>query len=463
MDHVPGILLHLLTTAGFLLALVLLARILTQRRSPTSTLAWLMAVVFVPYLGVPLYLLLGGRKVRRRTEAKRKIRPPAAVMPADEGLEPLLASLGFRGGFAPTRRNRLTLLLTGEEAYHATLKLIEGARASIHAATFILGRDDTGRALVEALAAKARQGVRVHLLLDALGSVKINRRFLAPLLAAGGRVAFFMPMRHLPFRGRANLRNHRKMLVADGFRAMVGGMNLAHEYMGPRESDARWQDLSLQIRGPAAEQALEVFRQDWQFAAQEEIPRPPAPSGGGDDTAATALQFMASGPDTEGDALREALVMSLFRAVRRVWIVTPYFVPDDVLLDALCMAARRGIDLRLVLPRRSNHRLADLAREGYLSQLQESGARIQLFGPRMLHAKALIIDDAVAVTGSANLDMRSLLLNYELALWIYSPEKVRQLESWMRGLMEACTERRPHTNPTLAVLEGIGRLFAPLL
>jgi cardiolipin synthase len=463
MEHLPGILIHVFTTAGFLLALVLLARILTQRRSPTSTLAWLMAVVLVPYVGVPLYLLLGGRKVSRRMAAKQKIRPAAPVLPADEGLEHQLASLGFRGGFAPTRRNRLGLLLRGEEAYAATLRLISRAQEAIHVATFILGRDPTGRAVIAALAAKARRGVPVYLLLDALGSVKIDRRFLAPLTSAGGRVAFFMPMLHLPFRGRANLRNHRKMVVVDGQTAIVGGMNLAREYMGPRASQAHWQDLSLEIRGPAAEQALEIFRLDWQFAAQEEIGRWRPNPGSADDTASTALQFIASGPDTEGDALREALMISLFRAAQRVWITTPYFVPDDALLDALCMAARRGIDLRLVLPRRSNHRLADLARESYLSQLQEAGARILLYRPRMLHAKAMLIDDRVAVTGSANLDMRSLLLNYEMALCIYSPEIIRELEDWMRQLMADCGERRPHTSPSLAVLEGIGRLFAPLL
>jgi cardiolipin synthase len=343
------------------------------------------------------------------------------------------------------------------------LRLIDKAEHAVYVATFILGRGSTGRLIVETLARKAAQGVKVYLLLDALGSVKINRRFLAPLLRAGGKTAFFMPMFNLPFRGRANLRNHRKMVIVDNKAAIVGGMNLAHQYMGPREAHDRWHDISMFLSGPVARQVLEIFRSDWEFAAKETL-ETPEPAGEKEDvTATTVLQFIASGPDVENDALREALMISLFRAHHRVWIVTPYFVPDDFLLESLCMAAQRGVDLRLITPERSNHRVADWAREGYLSQLQDAGAGIHLYQPRMLHAKALIIDDSVALVGSGNMDMRSLLLNYEIGLCIYSPEIIHQLEEWMQGLMKACRERQVHHSATLTMIEGISRLFAPLL
>ncbi len=156
-------------------------------------------------------------------------------------------------------------------------------------------------------------------------------------------------------------------------------------------------------------------------------------------------------------------MISLFRAHQRVWIVTPYFVPDDLLQESLCMAARRGIDLRLIVPRRSNHRLADLAREGYLSQLQEAGGRVMLYRPRMLHAKAVLIDSTVAVAGSANMDIRSLLLNYEVGLCIYDPEIIGEIEKWMRHLMQVCQGREPHKHGALNLVEDMARLFAPLL
>ncbi len=266
-----------------------------------------------------------------------------------------------------------------------------------------------------------------------------------------------------PFRGRANLRNHRKMVIVDRRAAIVGGMNLAHQYMGPRRTSDRWHDLSMRMTGPAAGQAFEIFRSDWEFAAKEDLAHPAPASEKEDVTATTALQFMASGPDVENDALREALMVSLFHAHHRVWIVTPYFLPDDLLLEGLRMAAQRGVDLRLITPERSNHRLADWAREGYLSQLQDAGARIYLYQPRMLHAKALIIDQRVAIIGSANMDMRSLLLNYEVGLCIYSPGIILELEKWMEALMHACRRRQPHHSPTLTMIEGISRLFAPLL
>jgi cardiolipin synthase len=463
MKQFEWIFIQLLPSLGFILALVLLSHILKQRRSPTSTIAWLMAVIFIPYIGVPLYILFGGRKMARQTASKRMLPPAAPVRHDDHGLEHQLASLVYRGGFPPTRRNRVKLLLSGEEAFHEMMHLIESAEYAVYVATFILGKGPTGRQIVDMLARRAAEGLQVYLLLDALGSVKINRGFLAPLHQAGGRTAFFMPMFNLPFRGRANLRNHRKMVIIDRKAAIVGGMNLAHQYMGPRRTHDRWHDISTRITGPAASQAFEIFRSDWEFAASEHITNPTPFSALEDITATTALQFMASGPDVENDALREALMISLFRAHNRVWIVTPYFVPDELLVESLCMAAQRGVDLRLITPERSNHRLADWAREGYLSQLQEAGAKIYLYLPRMLHAKALIIDESVALVGSANMDMRSLLLNYEVGLCIYSTEIIHQLEHWMMGLMNACRERQPHQSPTLSLIEGVSRLFAPLL
>jgi cardiolipin synthase A/B len=459
----PTLFIHFLPSLGFILALVLLAHILKQRRSPTSTLAWLMAIVFVPYIGVPLYLIFGGRKMKYMTASKQKLPVfSPAQTPHDCLYQPLTPKI-FRGGFPLTQGNSFEILSTGEQAYRKTMGLIQSAKHTIHIATFILGKDATGRAIIENLAQKASKGVRVFLLLDALGSTKIHRSFLSPLLNAGGRTAFFMPMLHLPFRGRANLRNHRKILLVDGTAAIIGGMNLADEYMGPCKSVDYWQDLSLHIDGPAAAQAYEIFRSDWKFAAREDLDSIKPPAGWKEEAPGTLLQFMASGPDVEGDTLRDALIAALFRATQRVWIVTPYFVPDDLLLEALCMAARRSIDLRLIIPKRSNHRLADLAREDYLSQLQESGANILLYRPRMLHAKALLIDDVVAVTGSANMDMRSLLLNYEVALCIYSPDVIDHLDAWMRVLMAECSVREPHRSSSLAVIEGVGRLFAPLL
>ena len=343
------------------------------------------------------------------------------------------------------------------------MDLIQNARHSIYVATFILGKDETGHAIVRALTGKAAQGVKIYLLLDALGSVRISRKFLAPLLEAGGQVAFFMPMIHLPFRGRANLRNHRKMIIADNQTAVIGGMNLASEYMGTQESGCRWQDLSLVVRGPATGHITDMFRSDWNFAAKTgfDFQTPPPQTLGPESKGIT--QLIASGPDVRNDSLRNAILTSFFRARRRIWIVTPYFVPDELVLEAMCIAVYRKVDVSIVIPKKSNHRLADLVREGYLSRVQEAGARVWLYEPRMLHAKAILVDDILAIVGSANMDSRSILLNYEIALCIDDSDVIGKLDAWVRGLTADCSSRISQPKNAFGLVESVGRLFAPLL
>jgi len=206
---------------------------------------------------------------------------------------------------------------------------------------------------------------------------------LAPLIAAGAKVAFFMPMLHLPFRGRTNLRNHRKIVVVDGRHALTGGMNLAEDYMGPTPDPKRWRDFSLVISGPAVTDLVDLFHSDWKFATGEDIRKEDGlpfhiePKG-------SIAQVVASGPDVSGDPLYESLVSVAFAAQWRIWVVTPYFVPDETLVRALELAARRGVDVRVVVPARSNHLMADLARVSYLRQVQKAGGEVLMYEPGMV-------------------------------------------------------------------------------
>ena len=301
------------------------------------------------------------------------------------------------------------------------------------------------------------------MLLDALGSVRISKKFLARLEEAGGHVAFFMPMIHLPFRGRANLRNHRKMIVCDHQIGMIGGMNLAAEYMGPQTYAGRWRDLSLTVQGPVMEHIVDIFRSDWSFASKVPLQNASAWDQPNECGAMGLTQLVASGPDVQSDSLRNAILGQIFRAERRVWIVTPYFIPDEFLLEALCIAVHRNVEVSIITPKKSNHRLADLVREGYVNRLQESGAEVWLYEPCMLHAKALLVDDKLAMVGSANMDMRSMLLNYEVALCLYDPCAIAQLEAFMLGLKKDCSPRARRSAPSFGLVEGVVRLFAPLL
>jgi cardiolipin synthase len=284
------------------------------------------------------------------------------------------------------------------------------------------------------------------------------------LTGAGARVAFFMPVIHLPFRGRANLRNHRKIVVVDNRRAMISGMNLSSDYMGPTPDPKRWCDLSVVLTGPAVAELATLFRSDWKFATGEDpgpvAPAEPAPAA--DVGRDCPVQVVASGPDVTADPLYETLLSCLFTATRRIWAVTPYFVPDEMLARALELAARRGVDVCLIVPQRSNHISADLARTGFLRQLHNAGARVLMYEPVMLHAKAVIIDN-LAVIGSANMDMRSLFLNYEVALFLYGHTHVEETARWARSLMAGSHVGLPSQGWPAELAQNVVRLLSPLL
>jgi cardiolipin synthase len=369
-------------------------------------------------------------------------------------------------GVPPTSAgNRVELITSGVDAYERVMRLIEEARSTIHITTYILGRDEGSLALVEALTRRAAAGVAIRLLLDDLGSWRIRRRHLTQLTNAGAQVAYFMPMLHIPFRGRANLRNHRKVVVVDSRIAVAGGMNLAWPYIGPPSSVGLWRDLCVVVEGPAVSELETLFASDWRFTTGQD---PPMAIGFGTDAGlarmeSSVVQVVASGPDVAGDPLYESLLALIFAAQDRIWIVTPYYVPDEMLARALSLAARRGVDVRLIVPERSNHVTADLARAGYLRDLHEAGGRILLYTPVMLHAKAVIVDDQIAVIGSANMDMRSLFLNYEVALYVSSPVEVAEVATWARSLMADARLELPTPGWAIELSENVVRLLSPLL
>ena len=456
---------ELLTRLGFLLGLVLLAGLLRQRRSPSSTIAWLLVILLLPYVGVPLYIIFGGRKVRRLARLKQPIYQQNSSArtgtDCDGAVERLLASYGVP---PPSAGNCLELVPSGEDAYQRVVDLVGGARSTIHITTYILGRDKGSRALVESLRHKAAEGVAVRVLIDSLGSWRIRRRFLASLVAAGGEVASFMPVLNL-FRGRANLRNHRKLVVVDGRSALTGGMNLAWPYIGPRGSTGLWRDLSVVVEGPAVSDLEALFASDWRFATGHDpgAGTPPKLEDSAAGFESTTVQVVASGPDVSGDPLYESLLALIFSAQSRIWIVTPYYVPDEMLARALALAARRGVDVRLIIPARSNHLSADLARASYLRDLHTAGGRVLLYTPVMLHAKAVLFDDRLAVIGSANMDMRSLFLNFEVALFVHSPHQVDQVAKWAEGLMADSKPELPAPGWARELAENVVRLLSPLL
>jgi len=429
---------EVVSIASNLLVLFLVASLLRQRRAVGNLIAWLLAIVLIPYFGIPLYLIFGGRKLSKRIRSKRRLDART-----DER--------------APSSLQSVRWLDDGVLAFEGFLSEIRGAQRTIRIVTFVLADDDAGRPLVEALIERAKQGLEVRLLIDDLLHFHVPRGLLRDLVAAGARVERFMPLLHWPFRGHSNLRNHRKIALFDGERAIVGGMNLGHEYLGPTPDPKRWRDLSLLVSGAAVAELDAVFRADWEFACREVLtPATPLPAGG------IEVRVVPSGPDAASDPIYDADLTAIFRAERRIWIATPYFVPDEALLRALMIAVRRGVEVRILTPEHSNHSLSDFASGSCLRDLGAAGVVIQRFR-KMLHAKTLLVDDRLCVVGSANFDMRSLFLNYEIALFFSGRAEAERLEQWFAATFEQCSVGPPRAGMLRSALDDVARLVAPQL
>ena len=405
------------------MAYVLLSHTLRQRRHPAAAIAWVISLALVPYVALPLYLVFGTRKLVRSRSLVRVVEPygEAALVPwprrlaSAMNLAPAAPLLDFR------------LHENGREALDALHALIEGAARTIEISTYILGRDAVADALCEKLARKAAQGVKVRLLVDGAGNLLHGRRHLRRLRAAGIEVTVFVPPLHSPRRGRFNLRNHRKLAIADGERLWCGGRNLTAQYFEGAPGLPPWRDLSFDAAGPLAARARECFDGDWAFAT--ESPRPHH-SAAVEHVSGRMAQLFPSGPDQVEDTVYALLATAFFKANTRILIVTPYFVPDPTLLLALTLAGRRHVQVDLVMPARSNHWTADIARPRALRDLANAGARVWLL-PEMIHAKAVVVDDDLALVGSANLDARSLFLNFELMAALYDRAHVARVAAWI--------------------------------
>ncbi|HUW00609.1 MAG TPA: phospholipase D-like domain-containing protein [Gallionella sp.] len=432
LDH--WITIHGLAVISGLAVYVTTSHTLHLRRHPSAAIVWVAFLIAFPYAALPLYLVFGIRKVKsyRSTSGKYEFAAqtsgPGSVPDRTRQLAAIM-SLPDASSY-----RQLHIHQDGTNALQALRNMIAAAQHSIDLSTFIFARDNLGDEIAASLKRRARQGVRVRLLVDGIGAYLGKRANFDSLSAAGVQVALFVPPLRSSLRGRTNLRNHRKMVIADNEWLWCGGRNLATEYFEGDATTSRgsppWVDLSFDLHGTLARQAEQQFEQDWAFATRRAIPGPfsavdPAPRHD-----AAMGQLIASGPDQIDDTLYTLLVSGFFLSNKRIMVATPYFVPNPTLLMSLTLAARRGVAVDLLLPRKSNHRLADLARHRALRELTSAGGRVWIL-PDMIHAKAMVIDDGLALAGSANLDERSLFLNYELMVAFYEPSDVERFAVWI--------------------------------
>ena len=458
----PYLLPHAITVVSVTSSVLASYHLFSSRRSSQSTVAWLLGFVFMPLVTVPLYIVFGTRKIAHRLALRPQDGPPPAEPAPSHPIERVLFGAGIDGA---TSDNDLRIVGDGVAAFEALVALLEGATSRIFISIFILGDDDTGRAIVEILSRRAKDGLDVRLIVDAVGSRSSVRWASRALKAAGGQARTFMPLLRIPFRGSGNLRSHRKLVVVDGARVLTGGMNFALEYMGSKPYAARFRDIAAIATGTVAMSAERLFLADWRFCSGE--PRDAtdahATNAGTRGVGSSRLQFVPSGPDRPDDALYDGLLVAIGGARKRVRVVTPYYIPDDPLQRALVLSARRGIETDLVMPARSNHRIADVARRPFLRELAASGARLFAYPDGMVHAKAMVVDDTFAYVGSPNLDVRSLLLNYENAIFAYGVDDVAKIDAFIETLARECVRDGFLLKRRAWPMEPLARLLAPEL
>ena len=461
----------------FWLAYVLLLGgwIVLQKREPVATLSWLFALAFLPYVGFLIYYLLGPRRIERQRLRRLRSRigdgtlPPDALAAADGHDARELATLVRRStGHGQSTARDVRLLVDGAAKYDAVIADVRAAQHLVHLEYYIYMPDRSGMALMAALVEAAQRGVKVRLLLDALGSSAMRQRHFAALLAAGGEVAWFHPNRFWRIWSRpwVNLRTHRKIVVIDNRIGYTGGINVTDDENERLRTDA-YRDLHVRLDGDVVRNLELVFAEDWVYATgrrdvlSDIAHHMPAPAPG-----SVAAQIVASGPDSPWEAIHRMYVQLIHAAKSRVWLATPYFVPGEAAMMALTSAALGGLDVRLLVPRRSDSLMVTLAARSYYDPLLAAGVKIYEYGPRMLHTKVMLVDDTTVSIGTANFDHRSFSLNFEVAALLQDRNAAEAMARHLEGEFANAPRVREDRRRSLFACrlpEALARLLSPLL
>ena len=460
-----------------------------RRRDPRAVWTWLLALYFIPVFGFLLYLFLEQdyrkSKMFRIKEAEDRVRFPAKnqeewIRERERGLSGTLAG-EYSGvilynletsGSVLTMKNRVEIFTDGEEKFADLRRELSQARHYIHIQYYIIKNDEVFASLVPILKEKAAEGVEVRILCDGMGGRFIPSSLWRRLEEAGIRVAIFFP----PVLGRLNLRinyrNHRKIVVIDGRVGYVGGFNIGREYLSKDPRFGYWRDTHLKISGEAVMGLQIRFAQDWNYAAGENLFQygryfREKTEDSGPETDWVGVQIISSGPDTQTRQIRDTYLALICRARRHIYIQTPYFVPDDAVLSALQIAARSGVEVRLMVPCKPDHPFVYWATYSYVGDLLRAGARCYAYEAGFLHAKGITVDGCVSCYGTANMDIRSFQLNFEVNAILYDEETTARLEeSFLRDLAHCreITEREyAGRNVIVRFREQCCRLLSPLL
>lgn len=420
--------------------LLLLSMIFLEKRKPENIIAWMTTLTFLPIVGFVFYIVFGsGLSVRVRRMMKKKAISERDILRNIDGIETLedaktkdvykndlgVLNFAYSHGFYPLPGNDIKIINDGQEYLAMLMEDIEKAEKSINAEYYIFADDKTGKSVMELLCKKAREGVEVNLIYDSIGSRKAPRRFFNRLKKAGGKVGeFFPPFMHLRLANfKMNYRNHRKIVVIDGKVGYTGGMNIRDDHMGLHKRLKPWRDTHVRMEGAGVYGLQNIFLDDWRYCTNDSTPLKVYLENGyfssPEIKGEASVQILASGPDDPTPVIKETYIKLIAEARKRVYIQTPYFIPDETFFSALRIARRSGVEVRIMVPKIPDKKAVYLATLSYLKEMAEMGCKIYLYNG-FLHSKTLIVDDNKLSIGSCNMDNRSFALNFEDAVLMYS-------------------------------------------
>ncbi len=452
------------------------AWVLLQKRPPVATLAWIFGLALLPGVGALLYYWWGPLRFNRRKRRIRRARDVIHVAARSRSAlfdrerantEPLIRLATKLGGLPPMTATKMRLFSKGDDYFEAAEAAIAGAQHHVHLEYYIVRDDPLGLRIMDLLCAKAARGIEVRLLADKLGS-RIAGSQIRKMRNAGVKFEWFNPTAVARIGRRiVNFRTHRKILVVDGVIGFCGSTNVCSDHSFKEVADGARRDTDVELEGEVVQGLQHTFFENWLFASEEPLRDKdlekyfPAAAVG-----SQVMQIVPSGPDSEHRAIYSLMLGAMGLARKRIWLIAPYFVPDEALLTALCVASARGVDVQIIVPGASDWPVVDAAGASTHDQLLAAGARIHLFGPPLLHAKTAVIDDDLGIVGTANFDDRSMKLNFEVAAVFYGPTVPAQLAALFEEFRAKSTVKLDFESDSplgRRLFIACARLFSPQL
>jgi len=476
IEHDLWLLILELVSLVYLVGFMFAVHALYYGRTSQGTIAWVIALISMPLIATLLYAVFGFRRFTGYVKARREGDPHLGyiinailenanleALQVDK-LNPFMEASSSLVNMPFSSGNAARLLIDGEATFKAIFEAIEQARSYILVQFYIIKDDELGQALKRRLIEKSQAGVKVYLLYDDVGSHALSDRYLNELREAGIEVSGFATFTRWKNRFRINFRNHRKIVVVDGEVAFMGGHNVGNEYVG-KSHFGRWRDTHVELRGPAVKGVQLVFCEDWFWATDQkhlglswqlDIAESPG----------IAALVLPSGPADDRETCTLFFINAINSAQRRLWIVSPYFVPDEQVMTALELAVLRGVDVRVMLPEKADHKLVYLSSFTYLNDAEKSGVRFFRYQEGFLHQKVMLIDEEVSMIGTANFDNRSFRINFEITLLCVDRGFAQQVERMLKDDFSECREvgRKDYKDKPAwyRLLSRFARLVAPI-